>query len=102
MEKDTILAIFGASVGLAGILLVFVGFVFSHAESFQNVGRKKSFQRVAKLGLIPFAISLFAAFLGLGWLQEPTPTIYYLALLSFKVALGSTLLYGVISVIFFL
>lgn len=86
MEKDTILAIFGASVGLAGVLLIFVGFVFSHAESFQNIDRKRSFQRIAKVGLFPFAVSLFAAFLGLGWLQEQTSTIYYLALLSFKVA----------------
>jgi uncharacterized membrane protein YfcA len=102
LEKDTILAIFGASVGLAGVLLVFVGFIFSHAESFQNVGRKKSFQRIAKAGLVPFAISLFAAWLGLGWLQFQDPTVYYLALLSFKFAIATTLLYGVISVVFFL
>jgi hypothetical protein len=102
MEKDTILAVFGAAVGLAGIVLVFVGFISSHGEGFQNNDRKKIFKRVAKVGLIPFAIALIAAFLSLCWLETSNPTSYYFALLAFKVTLVSTLLYGIISVIFFL
>jgi hypothetical protein len=94
--------VFGASVGLAGILLIFVGFIFSHAESFQNIKRQRAFQRIAKIGLIPFAICLVAAWLSLGWLQEQNASIYFFALLSFKVSLCTTLLYGVISVVFFL
>ena len=102
MEKDTILAIFGASVGLAGIVLVFIGFVSAHGEGFQNNTRKKIFKRVAKVGLIPFAIALIAAFLSLCWLETSSPSSYHYALLSFKAALISTLLYGIISVSFFL
>jgi hypothetical protein len=102
MEKDTILAVFGAAVGLAGIVLVFVGFISAHGEGFQNNDRKRVFKRVAKVGLIPFTIALVAAFFSLCWLETATPTSYHLALLSFKLSLVSTLLYGIIAVFFFL
>jgi hypothetical protein len=102
MEKDTILAVFGAAVGLAGIVLVFIGFVSAHGEGFQNNDRKKIFKRVAKIGLIPFAIALIAASFSLCWLETCSPSSYYYALLSFKVVLASTLLYGIISVTLFL
>jgi hypothetical protein len=100
MEKDTILAVFGAAVGLAGIVLVFIGFVSAHGEGFQNNTRKKVFKRVAKAGLIPFAVALIAAFLSLSWLETSSQTSYHYALLSFKVSLICTLLYGIISVVF--
>lgn len=102
MEKDTILAVFGSSVGLAGIVLVFVGFVSSHGEGFQNNDRKRVFKRVGKAGLAPFTIALAAASLSLCWLENPNPTSYYFALLAFKLSMISTLLYGIISVVFFL
>ena|ERR1700719_2222255 len=102
MEKDTILAVFGAAVGLAGIVLVFVGFVSSHGEGFQNNDRKRIFKRVGKAGLVPFAIALVAAFFSLSWLENQNSNSYYLAILTFKLSLVCTLLYGIISVIFFL
>jgi hypothetical protein len=102
MEKDTILAVFGAAVGLAGIVLVFVGFVSSHGEGFQNSDRKRVFKRVGKVGLIPFTAALLSAFFSLSWLETTNPTSYYLALLAFKLSLIATLLYGIISVLFFL
>lgn len=102
MEKDTILAIFGAAVGLAGIVLVFIGFISTHAENFQDNLRKKVFKLVAKVGLFPFAVSLIAAFFSLVWLQTSSQFSYHYALLSFTISLISTLLYGIISVTFFL
>jgi hypothetical protein len=102
MEKDIILAVFGAAVGLAGIVLVFMGFVSSHGEGFQNNQRKKIFKGVAKAGLIPFTLALAAAFLSLCWLENSSAVRYHFAILSFQLSLGSTLLYGIISVVFFL
>jgi hypothetical protein len=34
-NKDLIIALFGAAVGLAGILLVFVGFIYAHSETLE-------------------------------------------------------------------
>jgi hypothetical protein len=50
MEKDTTIAAFGAAIGLAGIVLVFMGFVSAQGEGFQNNKRKDAFKRVAKFG----------------------------------------------------
>lgn len=102
MEKDTIVAILGATVTVAGLVLVFIGFVASQGEQFQNNQRKRVFKRVAKTGLIPFAISLLAGYFCVCWLQENTERSYYLALLFFRASLSSTLLYGIISVLGFL
>jgi len=63
MEKDTIVAILGAGVGLAGVLLVFVGFIYSHSETFQVPEVKKKYQKVARFGLIPFIVSLFSSWM---------------------------------------
>jgi len=41
MGKDTIIAALGCAIGLAGMLLVFFGFVYAHEESFANVSSAK-------------------------------------------------------------
>ena len=58
MEKDTIIAALGCAIGLAGMLLVFFGFVYAHGESFANVSSAK---RVVKTGLVPFSLKLVSA-----------------------------------------
>jgi hypothetical protein len=40
-RKDIILAVIGASVALASLLLVFVGFVYAHAETFETKRRDR-------------------------------------------------------------
>jgi len=102
VEKDTIIAALGSAIGLAGILLVFIGFVYSHGESFSNVSTTRKYQRVAKAGLAPFSISLASAWFCLRWLQWCGPTDYFLALSLFKVALTLILAYGIISVLAYL
>jgi hypothetical protein len=102
VEKDTIIAALGSVIGLAGVLLVFIGFVYAHGESFSNVSTKRKYQRVAKAGLAPFSIGLVAAWFCVRWLQWCGPTDYVLAILLFKGALISTLAYGIISVLAYL
>src|SRR6266853_4852433 len=102
MDKDTVIAYLGASVALAGLLLVFSGYVYSHSESFNVAARKKKYQWIAKAGLIPFAIALLAAWISVNWLENQFPERYHLALILFKMSLISTLLYGIISMIFYL
>ena len=71
MDKDTVIACLGASVALAGLLLVFSGYVYSHSESFGVAARKKKYQWIAKAGLVPFTIALLAAWISVNWLENP-------------------------------
>ena len=55
--KDVVLAVLGASVGLAGLLLVFSGFVFGQASAASTVVPDKKIARyksVGRAGLYPF------------------------------------------------
>lgn len=102
MEKDTIIAALGSVIGLAGLLLIFIGFVYTRGEAFGNVATARRYQRVAKTGLVPFAISLISAWFCLRWLQWGGSADYFLAILLFKGALILTLAYGIISVLTYL
>lgn len=102
MEKEIVIAVFGASVGLAGVLLVFVTFVYSRVESFQSVPKQKKYKIVARIGLLPFLIALISAWLSLRWLQYSEATVYRGSIVSFQIAVILTALYGLISLMFFL
>jgi hypothetical protein len=105
-SKDAIIAVFGASVALAGLLLVFVGFVFASAASFpaettddKLIGR---YERAGKLGIIPFILSLADAALSLGWLLHQDCRLYAGAVWGFFLLLALTAMYGVWLIVFYL
>jgi hypothetical protein len=100
--KDAVIAIFGAAVGLAGILLVFVGFVYSHAESRELKDDRDKFKLVAKVGLFPFLICLGCGFLCLDWMSSPSPGIFCWARYALYGGMGLTALYGVVAFLFYL
>lgn len=50
-EKDTALAIMGAAVGLAGLLLVFSGFLLARAAQYESK-RGDVYRVFAKFGLL--------------------------------------------------
>jgi hypothetical protein len=97
--RESVLAVLGASVGLAGLLLVFVGFVYGRAETF-DTRRGDIYRYVAKAGLIPFLASLVCAWLCLDAVicdESFVPSI-----VAFRVTLIATGLYGVIALLFYL
>lgn len=100
--KDIVTAIFGAAVGLAGILLVFVGFVYSHAESQPLKDDRTKFKRVAKAGLFPFLVCLLCAFLCLNWMTSPSPSLFCWTRYTLYVGMGLTALYGIVAFLFYL
>jgi hypothetical protein len=56
-HKDVIVSILGAAVGLAGLLLVFSGFLFSQAASFPPDTSDKiinKYRNVARVAIYPF------------------------------------------------
>jgi hypothetical protein len=100
--KDTIIAVFGAAVGLAGVLLVFVGFVYSRVETFDLVDQRDKFRFVAKCGIAPFLISLVSATLCLRWMTNQSLVVAFLAIWFFYLGLALTALYGIVAFLFYL
>lgn len=99
-SKDVMLALLGASVGLAGLLLVVAGFVFAQAGSFppettddETIAR---YERAGKVGLIPFGLSLAEAGLCLAWLLHSSSSLYLVTVAGFFLLLVLTALYGFI------
>jgi hypothetical protein len=96
--KDVMLALLGASVGLAGLLLAVSGFVFAQAGSFppettddETIER---YQRAGKIGLVPFGLSLAEAGLCLAWLLHSSAVLYHLGVAGFFLLLILTAAYG--------
>jgi hypothetical protein len=101
-KKDLVIALFGAAVGLAGILLVFVGFIYAHAETMELGDDRKKYKRVAKFGMGPFFFSLCSAFVCIQWLLCPSEALAKWSLYTFYLGMGSTALYGLTAFLFYL
>jgi hypothetical protein len=78
--KDVAIALLGASVGIAGLLLVVAGFVFAQAATFppDETDDKviAGFEMAGRLGLIPFILALIEAGFSLLWLAHKSETFY--------------------------
>jgi len=102
MQETVVSSILGASGGLAGILLVFVGFIYTRAEGFEVASRVRKYQAVGKVGLIPFAMALVCSWLCLQWFLSPDPMMYMWAVYSFQACLVLTGLYGIVALLFYI
>jgi hypothetical protein len=72
-QKDVILAIFGVSAGLAGLVLVFLGLVVSTYQSFDRPTPKvvlARYQRVAGFTLGAFVLGMASVILDALWLLK--------------------------------
>ena len=98
VAKDVVIAILGAAVGLAGLLLVFIGFVYSRAEGFET-RRGDRYRLVAKVGLAPFVISLGCAWCCLSWLTGDSAS-YWWSVFLFRAAIIFTGIYGAATLLF--
>ncbi len=97
-SKDVVLAVLGASVALAGLLLVFSGLLFSQAAAFPKATTDnaiiKRFKRAGRLATWPFILSLVIAGDCLSWLLCPGGITYGVAWISFFFLLIATASYG--------
>jgi len=96
--KDLAVAVLGAAVALAGLLLVFVGFLFSQADGFPPATTDdatiRNYKRAGRIGLIPFVGCLALAWLAGLWLREPSQQLMTLVWWGFGVVLILTAVYG--------
>jgi hypothetical protein len=104
-SKEVVLAILGASVALAGLLLVVSGYVFSQVNAFPSGTDNKildSYRLAGKLGLIPFIIALCDAAIGLWWLLVPSSCAFSTVVGGFFLLLFLTALYGAVLILRYL
>lgn len=96
--KDLVVGILGASGTLAGLLLVFGGFLFSQAASFppetpDNVTSK--FSKAGRFATWPFIGFLLSTMLCVVWLLYSECWLYWLDVIVFLVSVVATGIYGV-------
>jgi hypothetical protein len=97
-SKDIVIAVLGGSVSLAGLLLIFSGFLFSQAASFDpdNTPDKliNKYRNAARFGVLPFAICLALAGVSLCWLRSPSDILLSICWVGFIALLVVTAVYG--------
>jgi hypothetical protein len=94
LEKDAIVAILGAAVSLAGLLLVFVGFVYARGEAMAS-RRGERFKNVARSGIVPFLVSIWCSWLCVSYLMGDLD-LFRSAVLVFRADLIVTAWYAFI------
>ena len=97
MEKDIALGVLAAIVTVAGLILVFCGFLFAKAESFDS-RRGDKFRTLAKAGIIPLIASFVSAWI-CTMAIENNPWAVAHGLLTFKIALVISALYSIIALL---
>jgi hypothetical protein len=98
-DKDTILAVFQAGIALAGLLLVFSGFLVSKAATYETK-RGDKYKRLAISTLIPVLGAMVLSWLSIDALEGNQWIQYHLlAYLKSELALtGGFAIIGLISV----
>jgi hypothetical protein len=101
-SKDVAVAVLGASLGLAALLLVPIGFLLAHAASFpagtpEDVERR--FRFAAKCGLAPTAAAVIEALACYSWLIWRNDYLLYVWAVGFVVVAVGFLVYAIVSVL---
>lgn len=98
--KDAMSAIIGAGVALAGLLLIFCGFLFAQAALLDQRAAMESkayiegFRATARLGMLPFSAALLLAVLALIYWQAPSERLAQIAIWGFIALSVATAGYG--------
>jgi hypothetical protein len=100
LEQSIAGLIFQVSVALAGVLLVFIGFVFTRAESF-TTKRGDVYRNVARAGIAPFGLALLSAWLSLNFMQG-SAIAYDPAVVLFRATVIVTGLYAAVVLFMYL
>lgn len=93
-----ILAALGSDIAIAGLVLVFAGFLVTKAESFEGSKYGDKYNWLAVAGLIPIVVSLVAAWMCVDALQGNTWEAEH-TLLMLKMVLALTGTYAIISAV---
>lgn len=105
-SKDIILAVLGGSVSLAGLLLVFSGFLFAQATGFDPEHTSDAvinkYRNAAKFGVLPFLMCLILAVVAVWWLLAPSALLLTISWVGFMALLIVTAVYGAYTILSYL
>ena len=96
IERDIILAVLGSDIAIAGLVLIFAGFLATKAESFEGNMSGDKYSRLAVVGLLPIVFSLASAWMCIDGLQGGVWEANH-SLLMLKMVLALTGSYAIIS-----
>jgi hypothetical protein len=91
-DRDVITAVFGASSGLAGLLLVFLGIVVSTFQSYSAAvpaAATAPYRRAGRVIVAGFLVGLAATTVSLIWLLSHSGGLYDTAVILFCIQLGA-------------
>jgi|ERR1035437_7622863 hypothetical protein len=98
ITKDVMVAVLGAAVGLAGLLLIFSGFLFAQAASFPRDSTPDTtidrYSNAGRWGLAPFLMALAVAALSFAWLIDPCIYLYRATVIGFVLLIATSACYG--------
>lgn len=92
----------GAGVGLAGLLLIFAGFLFAQAATMPaetNDATLQKYRSVGRWGMAPFTASLVIAAIAALWFAIPCPPwwLEVYAVCLFVILAAATIAYGIVA-----
>jgi cell division protein FtsW (lipid II flippase) len=99
--KDLILGILGASGTLAGLLLVFSGYLFAQAASFPAANTDdatiEKYTKVGRFAVWPFLGFVVATVLCVAWLIHAQECVYWICASIFLISVVATGIYGAVA-----
>lgn len=96
MDKDVALGILQAAIALAGLLLVFIGFLQTKADQTALADDRNRVRLLARVGLIPFFGALICTWQSIWAIQGAVVSGEYLYL-TLKIVLVLTGLYAIMA-----
>ena len=105
-SKDVIIAVMGADVALAGLLLVAAGYVYAQVTSFPRATTDDTvisrYRNLARFVLVPFWLALLDSGSCMWWLLQRSDHLYVGTLIGFGLSLSATGAYGSILILKYL
>lgn len=98
--KDLVLGILGASGTLAGLLLVFGGFLFAQAASFPSSTPDEvteKYEKVGRFAVWPFLGFLLSTVLSIVWLLHAQNCLFWINVGVFLGSVLATAVYGAVA-----
>jgi cytochrome bd-type quinol oxidase subunit 2 len=97
IEKDTILAVLGNDIAVAGLVLIFAGFLFTKSGEYQT-RRGDKYRWLAAAGMIPVMVALLSGWLCIDAIEGNLWDANH-ALPFLKIVLALTGLYAIIAAV---
>jgi hypothetical protein len=105
-QKEIMIAVLGGSASIAGLLLVFCGFLFAQASmlpaTITPTATIRKFKRFGRLGVAPFTLAILVTGTSFWWLLCQCNLVYLVTLWAFGLLLLATAIYGAVTILGFL